>query len=101
MSKHSPSPWVAEENVIKHQLNETNKYDRDIGHMYKDKLGILNARHIVKTVNCHDDLVKACQDALSHLFQEIEAVIDEDLKTEYQRIIDVLQAAILKTEMRD
>jgi len=101
MSKHSPSPWVAEENVIKHQLNETNKYDRDIGHMYKDKLGILNARHIVKTVNCHDDLVKACQDALSHLFQEIEAVIDEDLKTEYQRIINVLQAAILKAEMGD
>ena len=67
MSYHSPTPWVAEENVIKQQLNETNKYDRDIGHMYKDKLGIFNARHIVMTVNCHDDLVKARQDALSHL----------------------------------
>ena len=53
---------------------------------------------IKKAVNCHDDLVIACQDALSHLFQEIEAVIDEDLKTEYQRVIDVLQQAILKSE---
>jgi hypothetical protein len=99
MIKHSPVPWVAEENVIKQQLNDINKYDRDIGHMYNEKLGIANARHIVKAVNCHGDLVIACQDALSHLFQELEAIIDEDLKTEYQRVIDVLQQALSKTEM--
>ncbi len=59
---------------------------------------LANAMQIVKAVNGHESLVKACQNAASFLFQEIEAVINDELKTEYQGVIDELQQALLKAE---
>ena len=87
----SQRPWVYEKETIYTKIPD----GLTIAEFVRNEA---NAKLIVKAVNSHEDLVIACQDAACLLSQEIEAVIDDDLRSEYQRVIDVLQVALSKAE---
>lgn len=99
MSKHTPTPWESQNNVI---FGDVDNPEHDGDSPYIGKLeGQLeddnkaNAAHIVKCVNVHDELLEALKGLLDELSSE------EMDRLENSAILRAVYAAIAKAEGRN
>ena len=101
LNKHTPTPWKVTQGGLFIEPSKwkvlTNIAICNSSVLSKEE-NDANAQLIVKCVNNHEALIDATEDALSFLSQEAECVIDEDLKTEYTRVIDLLSAVLTKSK---
>lgn len=59
---------------------------------------LANAHLIVKAVNCHNELVEALKMAVCYLNEEIQGVIDEDIKNQCLLVINKIEHALQQAE---
>lgn len=92
---HSPLPWSVDDNR-KGMEGEVILFDKDgepvtsFGDMEDNEwVDICNAHTIAHRVNCHDDLLKACEMALAH---------GSGKEYTWRQVRDVLAAAIEKAK---
>ena len=75
MTKHTPIPWrVADKSLGLMGILRVQNKDVDICNVFNDKSvnSEANAKHIVKCVNMHDELVEALDKMINHTGIETE-----------------------------
>lgn len=77
--KHTPTPWVADENAINDNMGfEIALITSDMRTWEEDDA---NTAHIVKCVNLHDELVEALEIAETyHLIDKDRIIVEASLK---------------------
>ena len=96
--KHTPTPWYIEgtgDDVLINDLPETDSHRSSIALVYSDGIDseLPNAEFIVKAVNSHDDLLKACKMALNLIGQSGKIDFDGDVTP---LLVDAIEKAEAK-----